>query len=281
MTSKLKYILFVALFALGAVLLVAGFRRWGGALRSFLEVENERRREQELIDRQAQQQLDQSRIEKEQQLAEYARRKRDEKLESQRQYREGVRIAEERAKEAVEKAQTQKDLDEETDAALDRHTKYLNGQGGRIRWDALWCLCVFGFSVWSLSLPVTTPIPYVAAATSKPSQAQRERTRKILATLDRYQQLVEKLKRDLALEKEASRKLVALKVKHARQEERILWTAKLKRSQAEIKACAQKQSILLRYSCPPCWPHVTVAGLVVAGICGGVIGIREATRPCP
>lgn len=279
MKSKLKYILFIALAALGFVLFMVGLRRWGGVLRSFLDIENERRREQDVIDRQTQQQLDQARTQREQDLTDYVRQKRAEKLASEQQYREGVRIAEQRAREATNNAQTQEDLDRETDAAIEKHTRYLNGhnkQDGSVRRPLLPILLLAAFVILMLSSQAQPASP-----SSQPTEAQRERTRKILATLDRYQQLVEKLKRDLVTEKKACAQLVDLKGKHARREERILCQSQVRRCQAELRACTAKQSILIRHTCPPCWPYATVTGLVVAGLCGGVIGIREATRTCP
>jgi len=230
---------------------------------------------QSQADRETQAKLDQQREKNARDLEAYARQKREEKLVSEQQYREGVSIAEQKAKAVVDRAKTTEDLDRETDAAIDKHTRYLDKEGGFVRLGLLGAMVL----AWLILLLVCLPIPGFSSPASMPAtQVQKERTRKLLVLLDRYKLLVEKLKRDIEIEKKECRQIVASQSLHTRALERIVCDGQAKKYQAEIRACMAKQLAVAQVRCPPCWPHALVSGLVVAGVCGGIVGIREATR---
>lgn len=157
----------------------------------------------------------------------------------------------------MQEIKTDKDADTAIVETLSDHDKFLRENGGFAVSAILAALCILGFFAVILgSCPAQADTPITPQA--------KERTRKIIDTLNRYRRLVVKLKARHKLE---LRKLRAnMAADHAR-------------ARNDLAACRAKKQIIATKPSPPTWPYLLAGAGVGALIVGGVwIGAAIAQR---
>lgn len=148
------------------------------------------------------------------------------------------------------RAVTQQDLDAMVDREADALDRELSKESGFARLGILALICVMGWITIAMAAPTT-----------RPTQAQVQRAERIALLLRRARTALRHQREKHALE------ISQLRSTHARE---------LRERQIKLDSCRLQSTI--RTTCPPCWRPALVTGLVVAGVCGGVIGIREVIR---
>lgn len=157
----------------------------------------------------------------------------------------------------MQEIKTDKDADKAIVETLSDHDKFLRENGGFAVSAILAALCILGFFAILLgSCPAQAETPITPQA--------KERTRKIIDTLNRYRRLVIKLKAQHKLE------LRKLRANHA---------ADHARARNDLAACRRKKQIIATKPNPPTWPYLLAGAGVGALIVGGVwIGAAIAAR---